>query len=61
MELQVRDRVIIIDANNISLAEGTIVNVNDFREPSQKYAVDVEGYTDDLLFFGEAQLTKKDL
>lgn len=59
MGLQVRDRVTILDANGNSLANGTIVNINDFREPSMKYAVDVDGYDEDVLFFGSKQLTKK--
>jgi len=58
MELQVRDKVTIIDSSGSAIAEGTIVNINDFREPSLKYAVDVEGYTEDLLFFGENHLIK---
>lgn len=58
MKLKVRDKVTIIDINGKSLAKGTIVNINDFREPSQKYAVDVVGYTEDVLFFGESQLIK---
>lgn len=59
MELKVRDRVIILDKNGIAKAEGTIVNINDFREPSMKYAVDVDGYTEDFLFFGEERLLIK--
>jgi hypothetical protein len=57
--MKVRDRVVIIDNNGNPLAEGTIVNINNFREPSMKYAVDVDGYTEDLLFFGESQLLIK--
>jgi hypothetical protein len=58
MKLKVRDKVMIIDVDGNPLAEGTIVNINDFREPSMKYAVDVEGYTD-VLFFGDSRLVKK--
>ncbi len=58
MGLQVRDRVIIIDAGGSPLAEGTIININDFREPIHKYAVDIDGFTEDVLFFGENQLVK---
>jgi len=58
MELMVRDRVSIIDNNGKPIAEGTIVNINDFREPSQKYAVESNDYLDDLLFLGEWQLVK---
>lgn len=60
MEIKVRDNVTIIDSNGNPLAKGTIVNINDFREPSQKYAVDVVGYTKDVLFLGESQLIKAD-
>lgn len=60
MELKVRDRVIIIDSVGSPLGEGTIVNINDFREPSLKYAVDVDGYSQDVLFFGERQLVKEE-
>lgn len=60
MELKVRDRVTIIGASGSLVAVGTIININDFREPSQKYAVDVDSYEDDVLFFGESQLAKID-
>ena len=59
MELQVKDRVTIINKNQNPLAEGTIVNINDFREPGAKYAVDVDGYDEDVLLFCESQLVKK--
>ncbi|MEI2465053.1 hypothetical protein [Niallia taxi] len=59
MQLQVKDRVFIIDKDSNNVAEGTIININDFREPNMKYAVDVDGYTEDLLFFGESQLLIK--
>lgn len=59
MELKVRDSVTIIDKNGNPVAEGIIIGINDFREPSMKYAVDVEGYDDDILFLGESQLVKK--
>lgn len=58
MTLKVKDRVIVIDHSRRPLGKGTIVNINDFRETSQKYAVDVDGYQDDLLFFGENDLSK---
>lgn len=50
--LKVNDRVVICDDYGKATHLGTIVNINDFREPSQKYAVDVDGYDDDVLFFG---------
>lgn len=59
MELQEKDRVVIVDMHKNPIVEGTIMNINDFREPSQKYAVDVDGYSEDVLFFGEGQLMKK--
>ncbi|MCR1835005.1 hypothetical protein NSA56_11420 [Oceanobacillus caeni] len=58
MNLQVRDRVTIFDGDGIPLAVGTIVNINNFREPCHKYAVDVDGYTEDVFFFGDKQLVK---
>lgn len=42
------------------MGEGTIVSVNDFREPRAKYAVDVDGYEEDLLFFSVEQLVKNE-
>lgn len=59
MELKVRDSVTIINKNGNPVAEGIIVNINEFREPSMMYAVDVDGYEADVLFFGESQLIKK--
>ncbi|MDM5370563.1 hypothetical protein QUF96_03090 [Bacillus bombysepticus] len=41
MKLKVNDKVTIVDENEKKLAEGVIYNINDFREPSMKYAVDV--------------------
>ena len=54
---QVGDKVSIIDNNKKLVAEGKIYNINEFREPSQMYAVDVKGY-EDLLFLGESNLQK---
>jgi len=50
----------ITDSTGMEVAEGTIINVNDFREPELKFAVDVEGYTEDVLFFGEDSLIKQE-
>jgi len=58
MSLQVKDKVLIIGGTGEVIAMGRIVNINDFREPSQKYAVDVDGYTKDVIFIGESQLIK---
>lgn len=55
MGFKVRDAVEIVNDKGEKLAEGVIHNINEFREPSMKYAVDVAGL-DDFLFFGEWQL-----
>lgn len=55
MKFKVQDKVAIVDANGNKLAEGEIYNINDFREPSMKYAVNVEGY-EDFLFVGKSNL-----
>ncbi|HFI0586245.1 TPA: hypothetical protein ACGO00_000368 [Streptococcus suis] len=56
-ELKIRDKVEI----NHPLFEkpliGVIFNINDFRPPEAKYAVDVAGF-DDWLFLGREHLTK---
>lgn len=59
MELKVKDKVSIVNSDGNEIAKGTIYNINDFREPNLKYAVDVDGYSD-VLFFGEDQLSKTD-
>ena len=58
MSLQAMDRVKIIGNEGRELAKGTIYNVNDYREPSHKYAVHIDGYTEDVLFFGDNALVK---
>jgi len=58
LELKVGDRVEIIGKNGVAVAKGTIYNINEFRESSMKYAVNVDGYKEDVLFFGESQLVK---
>lgn len=57
--MKVGNRVEILNENENVIGEGIIYNINEFREPSMIYAVDVDGYTDDLLFFGESQLRVK--
>lgn len=37
---------------------GTIININEFREPSMKYGIDVEGFSD-VVFVGEEQIIRK--
>ena len=51
--MKVKDRVVIIDDKGNQLAEGVIININEYREPSAMYAVIVDGYDEDVLFFGE--------
>lgn len=58
MALQVRDRVRIIGTQGKPIATGTIVNINNFREPESVYAVDVDDYNTDVLFFNEQHLIK---
>ena len=54
--IEVKDRVAIYNNQKRATHLGTVVSVNDFRPPEQKYAVDVDGYDDDVLFFGEDDL-----
>ena len=49
-----RDRVIVTDKNGNRFA-GTCVNINELREPSMRYAVDLYGI-DDLVFCSKAQI-----
>ena len=58
MKVRVRDRVVILDTDGNRVAKGTVVNINEYREPSMMYAIDVDGYSEDVLFFGESQLLK---
>lgn len=57
MTLKVHDRVTINDSEGNPIAKGVIININEYREPSLMYAVDVEGY-DDYVFVGENNLMK---
>lgn len=52
--LQVRDKVKVIDARGVQVCIGLIVNVNDWREPDVRYAVDIG--LDDVIFCGKEQL-----
>lgn len=56
--LRVRDRVTVLNNQGVSVGEGTIVNINDYREPNAKYAVDTDFYKEDFLFVGEQNLMK---
>lgn len=60
MTLQIGNRVTIIDTHGNPLGQGTIFNINNYREPSLKYAVDLDGYTEDLMFLGENLLVKNE-
>lgn len=57
MEFKVGDKVMLADYRGKEICDGEIVNINDFREPSAKYCVIVEGYSD-YLFVGENNMTK---
>ena len=35
-----------------------IININDFREPSMKYALEQPGWNDDIVFIGEEDIIK---
>lgn len=58
--MKVGDRVEILGKYGNVIGEGTIYNINEFREPSMIYAVDVDRYIEDVLFFGESQLRVKE-
>lgn len=49
-KIEVRDKVIV---NGIS---GEVININEFREPDKKYAIDIG--TDDLIFVGDMEIRK---
>lgn len=57
-EIKAGDRVIITDLKG-NKHNGIVANINDFREPCMKYAVDVKGF-DDVVFVGEEQIEKED-
>lgn len=44
MTLKVHGRVTINDSEGNPIAKGIIININEYREPSLMYAVEVEGY-----------------
>lgn len=62
MNIEERARVIVTDAFGTKY-KGTVVNVSDYREPSMKYAVELDIGLDDYVFVGEDQiiLYKEDL
>lgn len=51
MKFEVGDKVIILGQ-----WVGTIVNINSYREPSMIYAIDVDGYEEDVIFMGEDEI-----
>lgn len=55
-ELKVGDRVEIRNNKGVFVGEGTIANINEFREPSMKYAVEADFYKSDFVFAGEEHL-----
>ena len=59
-ELKIQDKVEIrhplFDGLDKPLV-GVIYNINDYRPPEHRYAVDVDGF-DDCLFLGREHLTK---
>jgi hypothetical protein len=57
MTLKVHDRVTINDSEGNPIAKGIIININEYREPSLMYAVEVEGY-DGYVFVGKNNLMK---
>ena len=50
--LKVRDRVLVKDRQGNKWL-GTIININDYREPSMKYCVDLDEYDKDYVFVGK--------
>ncbi len=54
-----KDRVIVLDFKGEPVCPGTIVNINEFREPAVRYAVALDRYTDDLVFVSKEQLKKE--
>lgn len=56
--LIIGDRVKIFNNSGIHLGLGTIVNINNYREPSMKYAIDADFYDEDYIFVGKENLVK---
>lgn len=51
MSVKVGDKVMVIGEY-----VGKVVNINEYREPHFKYAIDLEGYDEDVVFVGEEQI-----
>ena len=56
MSVKVGDKVTVIGEY-----VGKVVNINDYREPCFKYAIDLEGYDEDVVFVGEEQIKILDI
>lgn len=54
---KVGDIVIVKDLKG-NKYKGEIININDYREPRMKYAVDIDGFND-YVFIGENQIVEK--
>lgn len=50
--MKVNDRVLVKD-NKGTKWLGTIININNYREPSMQYCVDLDDYAEDYVFVGE--------
>lgn len=58
MKFPPKTRVLVNNEPRTMKFEGTIVGHNDFREPSMAYAVQLDIYSEDVVFVGEDQLEK---
>lgn len=55
MLYKVKDKVEVLNSQGNRIADGIIININDYREPHMKYAVDIVGFAD-AVFVGEWQI-----
>ena len=58
MKLKARDRVRINDSDGMRICDGTIININELREPHMKYAVSADLKKSSPVFLGEDRLMK---
>lgn len=56
---KVGQRVQVRDADG-NWHKATVYNVNFYRPPDMRYALDVDGYTKDYVFVGESQLKESE-
>lgn len=54
---KVKDKVIVKDYKGNEY-KGEIVNISDYREPSMKYAIYIDGF-DDYVFVGDNLIVKR--